>query len=31
MADELAANPFLRAPDVASFAKLRSGKDNFRG
>jgi hydroxyacylglutathione hydrolase len=31
MADELAANPFLRAPDVASFAKLRSGKDSFRG
>ena len=31
MADEMAANPFLRAPDVASFAKLRSGKDNFRG
>ena len=31
MQDELAANPFLRAPDVASFAKLRSGKDNFRG
>jgi hypothetical protein len=31
MADELAANPFLRAPDVATFAKLRSGKDSFRG
>jgi hydroxyacylglutathione hydrolase len=31
MADELAANPFLRAPDVASFAKLRAGKDSFRG
>lgn len=31
LASELAANPFLRAPDVASFAKLRSGKDNFRG
>jgi hydroxyacylglutathione hydrolase len=31
MQDELAANPFLRAPDAASFAKLRSGKDNFRG
>jgi hydroxyacylglutathione hydrolase len=31
MADELAANPFLRAPDVATFAKLRSGKDTFRG
>jgi hydroxyacylglutathione hydrolase len=31
MADELAANPFLRAPDVATFARLRSGKDSFRG
>jgi hydroxyacylglutathione hydrolase len=31
MADELAANPFLRAPDAASFAKLRAQKDNFRG
>jgi hydroxyacylglutathione hydrolase len=31
MADEMAANPFLRAPDVASFARLRSGKDSFRG
>jgi len=31
MADELAENPFLRAPDVASFAKLRAGKDTFRG
>ena len=31
MAEELAANPFLRAPDVATFAKLRSGKDSFRG
>ena len=30
MADELAANPFLRAPDVASFAKLRAKKDKFR-
>lgn len=31
MQDELAANPFLRAPDVASFAKLRAQKDTFRG
>jgi len=31
MADELATNPFLRAPDVASFAKLRARKDTFRG
>ncbi|HUN40453.1 MAG TPA: hydroxyacylglutathione hydrolase [Acetobacteraceae bacterium] len=31
MASELSANPFLRAPDVASFAKLRSAKDSFRG
>lgn len=31
MADELAANPFMRAPDVASLAKLRSQKDVFRG
>ena len=28
-ADELAANPFLRAPDVASFADLRARKDKF--
>ncbi len=27
---ELAENPFLRAPDVASFAKLRQEKDSFR-
>ena len=27
---ERAANPFLRAPDAASFAKLRSQKDSFR-
>ncbi|HTW70457.1 MAG TPA: hydroxyacylglutathione hydrolase [Acetobacteraceae bacterium] len=31
MADELAANPFMRAPDVSSLAKLRSQKDTFRG
>ena len=28
--DEFAANPFLRAPDVATLAKLRAAKDNFR-
>ena len=28
--DELAENPFLRAPDVATLASLRSQKDNFR-
>ena len=27
---EKAANPFLRAPDVARFAALRAGKDSFR-
>jgi len=31
IADELAANPFMRAPDVAGLAKLRSQKDTFRG
>jgi hydroxyacylglutathione hydrolase len=31
MSDELAANPFLRAPDVASFADARARKDSFRG
>lgn len=31
MGEELAANPFLRAPDVATFARLRAGKDSFRG
>jgi hydroxyacylglutathione hydrolase len=30
MASELAANPFLRAPDVATFADLRAKKDSFR-
>ncbi|MBW8268178.1 hydroxyacylglutathione hydrolase [Caldovatus aquaticus] len=30
IAQELATNPFLRAPDVASFARLRAAKDNFR-
>jgi hydroxyacylglutathione hydrolase len=29
LASELAANPFLRAPDVASFAALRAAKDKF--
>jgi hydroxyacylglutathione hydrolase len=29
LSDELAANPFLRAPDVATLADLRSRKDNF--
>ena len=27
--EELAANPFLRAPDVATFADLRAKKDKF--
>jgi len=30
LADELAENPFMRAPDVATLAKLRSQKDSFR-
>ena len=29
LASERAANPFLRAPDVASFAALRAAKDTF--
>ncbi|MBV9249970.1 MAG: MBL fold metallo-hydrolase, partial [Acetobacteraceae bacterium] len=29
MSDELAANPFLRAPDVKTFAELRANKDKF--
>lgn len=29
MADEMAANPFLLAPDVATFAARRAGKDKF--
>lgn len=29
MADELAANPFLRAPDAAELARLRAAKDRF--
>jgi hydroxyacylglutathione hydrolase len=30
LADELECNPFLRAPDVATLADLRSRKDSFR-
>jgi hydroxyacylglutathione hydrolase len=30
MASELSANPFLRAPDVTTFADLRAKKDSFR-
>jgi len=30
MAEELATNPFLRAPDVATLARIRTAKDNFR-
>jgi hydroxyacylglutathione hydrolase len=30
LADERAANPFLRAPDVATLADLRARKDQFR-
>jgi hydroxyacylglutathione hydrolase len=29
LADELKANPFLLAPDVASFAAVRAKKDRF--
>jgi hydroxyacylglutathione hydrolase len=29
LSDELQANPFLRAPDVASFAEVRGKKDKF--
>jgi hydroxyacylglutathione hydrolase len=29
MADELAANPFVRAPDIATLADLRARKDKF--
>jgi hydroxyacylglutathione hydrolase len=31
MSDELAANPFLRAPHVANLAEVRAKKDAFRG
>jgi hydroxyacylglutathione hydrolase len=31
LGDEMAANPFLRAPDVATLADLREQKNNFRG
>jgi hydroxyacylglutathione hydrolase len=30
LSDELATNPFLRAPNAARFAELRKGKDTFR-
>ena len=30
MAEELAANPFLRAPDVDTLAEIRAAKDKFR-
>ncbi len=30
LSDELAENPFLRAPDVAALARLRTEKDTFR-
>jgi hydroxyacylglutathione hydrolase len=30
LGDELVENPFLTAPDVTSFAALRSAKDTFR-
>lgn len=30
MAEEIAANPFLRAPDVAALAAVRSQKDTFK-
>jgi hydroxyacylglutathione hydrolase len=30
IAQELEANPFLRAPDVATLARIRTAKDNFR-
>ena len=30
LADELAENPFLRAPDAAALGKVRSQKDDFR-
>jgi len=30
LGDELAENPFMRAPDVATLAELRSQKDRFR-
>ncbi len=29
LSDELAENPFLRAPDVATFAEIRARKDKF--
>jgi hydroxyacylglutathione hydrolase len=29
--DELLVNPYLRAPDAASFGRIRSLKDSFKG
>ena len=30
IASERAANPFMRAPDIATLARIRAGKDTFR-
>ena len=30
LADEMAENPFLRAPDAAALGQIRNGKDKFR-
>jgi hydroxyacylglutathione hydrolase len=30
IAQELAANPFMRAPDAARLAEIRAAKDSFR-
>ena len=30
IASERAANPFMRAPDITTLARIRAGKDNFR-
>ena len=30
VAEERRTNPFVRAPDVATFARLRADKDSFR-
>jgi hydroxyacylglutathione hydrolase len=30
LGNEKAENPFLRAPDIAAFARLRAGKDKFQ-
>ena len=29
LSEELAANPFMRAPDVAALGKIRTAKDSF--